>query len=108
MKKPYTSSVTTVGSNFMGGYALSCSSLNTLLLPKVGYFLSNNIDWSVPSARLGILKGKVLDASDLSDWKGLVTSGKTLYTNYIRDADKVILFGSDSIIAIARRRLLLR
>jgi hypothetical protein len=38
---------------------------------------------------LGVLKGRVLDSSDLSGWKALTAEGKTLYTNYIRDPELV-------------------
>ena len=88
---PDTSSVTSAGGSFMGGYAYDCSKLTSLILPAVGWFATHDIDWSVPSGRLGYLKGSVIKSSDLSDWKGLTTSGKTLYINYIRSADDVIL-----------------
>jgi len=74
-------------------YARGCSSLTELVLPAVGWFEDNNVNWSVPSGRLGVLKGRVLDSSDLSDWKALTVSGKTLYTNYIRDPDLVYYEG---------------
>ncbi len=86
---PDTSGLETVGSNFMAYYAQNCSSLTELVLPAVGWFKDNNVSWNVPSGRLGILKGRVLDSSDLSDWKALTVSGKTLYTNYIRNPELV-------------------
>jgi hypothetical protein len=86
---PDTSGFTSVGGLFMDSYAYGCSSLIELVLPAVGWFEDNNVDWSVPSDRLGALKGRVLDPDDLSDWKALTAEGKTLYTNYIRDPDLV-------------------
>jgi hypothetical protein len=58
-------------------------------LPAVGWFKDNNVNWSVPSNRLGVLKGRVLNSDDLSGWKALTAEGKTLYTNYIRDPELV-------------------
>jgi hypothetical protein len=52
-------------------YAYGCSSLTKLVLPAVGWFEDNNVDWSVPSGRLGVLEGHVLDSDDLSSWKAL-------------------------------------
>jgi uncharacterized protein YceK len=86
---PDTSSLTSVGSDFMNYYAWGCSSLTELVLPAVGWFKDNNVNWNVPSGRLGVLKGRVLDSSDLSGWQALTVSGKTLYTNYIRDPNLV-------------------
>jgi len=105
---PDTSSITSVGSVFMTDFAQYCSSLTRLELPAVGWFASNNVDWSVPSGRLNNLKGYVTNSTDLSDWQALVTTGNTLYTNYIRSSGDVILelppiFNP----AIGRRRLLL-
>ena len=94
---PDTSGITSVGSNFMYYYAGSTSGLLELLLPNAGYFLSNNVDWKVPSGRLGYLKGRVLDVGDLSDWRGLTTSGDTLYTNYIRSSSDVFYTVDNSI-----------
>ena len=89
---PDTSSVTSVGDDFMYKYAVDCSSLLRLELPSVGWFETNDVDWKVPSGRLNYLKGYVKNSTDLSDWKALTdTSGETLYTNYIRSTDDVIL-----------------
>ena len=88
---PDTSSLTSAGTSFMGYYAGSCTSLTRLELPAVGWFETHNIDWKVPSGRLGILKGYVKNSTDLSDWQALTdTSGETLYTNYIRSTANVI------------------
>lgn len=87
---PDTSGLTSAGSNFMDYCAANCSSLTQLTLPKAGWFKTNDVDWSVPSGRLGILKGEVLDGADLADWQALTVSGKTLYINYIRSASDVI------------------
>jgi hypothetical protein len=70
-------------------YADGCSSLTELVLPAVGWFEDNNVDWSVPAGRLGVLKGRVLNSDDLSGWKALTAEGKTLHTNYIRDPELV-------------------
>jgi hypothetical protein len=86
---PDTSGLTSVGDNFMRSYAEGCSSLTELVLPAVGWFKDNNVNWSVPAGRLGVLKGRVLDSSDLSSWQALTAEGKTLYTNYIRDPELV-------------------
>jgi len=86
---PDTSSLESVGTNFMAYYASGCSSLTKLVLPAVGWFEDNNVNWSVPSGRLGVLKGRVLNQDDLSGWKDLTAEGKTLYTNYIRDPELV-------------------
>jgi len=88
---PDTSSLTSVGTYFMYAYAYGCSSLTRLELPAAGGFVSNNINWSVPSGRLGYLKGYVSNSTDLSDWQDLTAETKTLYINYIRDSDDVIL-----------------
>ncbi|HUM44794.1 MAG TPA: hypothetical protein PKI14_17755, partial [Fervidobacterium sp.] len=69
------------------------SSLIELVLPAVGWFEDNNVNWSVPAGRLGVLKGRVLDSDDLSSWRALTAEGKTLYTNYIRDPDLVYYEG---------------
>ena len=87
---PDTSVITSVGDKFMYRYAYWCNALEKLILPKVGWFADNNIDWQVPSGRLGYLKGYVLNSADLTNWKALTAEGKTLYTNYIRSADNVI------------------
>jgi hypothetical protein len=86
---PDTSSLESVGDSFMYYYAQGCSSLTKLVLPAVGWFQDNNVDWSVPASRLGVLEGHVLDSDDLSSWQALTVSGKTLHTNYIRDPDLV-------------------
>lgn len=91
---PDTSSLTSVGTNFMASYAANCTSLAKLLLPKVGWFASNNVNWGVPSNRLGYLKGNVLKYADLAGWKALTANARTLYLNYIRDADDVIYIPS--------------
>ena len=90
---PDTSGLTSVGTNFMFYYANGCSSLIELVLPAVGWFEDNNVNWSVPAGRLGVLKGRVLDPDDLNSWKALTVSGKTLHTNYIRDPDLVYYEG---------------
>jgi hypothetical protein len=82
----------------MSNYADSCSSLERLELPVVGWFASNNVDWDVPSGRLNTLKGYVQNSTDLSDWQGEVSIGETLYTNYIRSTSDVIN-GAEFIIA---------
>ena len=90
---PDTSGLTSVGDFFMYGYAEGCSSLTSLILPAVGWFATHNIDWSVPSGRLGYLKGYVNNVTDRGNWRALTTSTSpnTLYINYIRSADDVIL-----------------
>ncbi|HMR73374.1 MAG TPA: hypothetical protein PKD68_05220, partial [Candidatus Saccharibacteria bacterium] len=88
---PNTSGLTSAGTNFMASYADSCSSLTSLLLPDTtGWFGTNNVDWSVPAGRLGVLKGYVKDAAGVSAWQGLTVSGKKLYTNYIRSVSNVM------------------
>jgi hypothetical protein len=88
---PDTSSLGSVGNYFMNSYAGGCSSLTELVLPAVGWFEDNNVNWSVPSSRLGVLKGRVLNRADLSGWRALTAEGKTLHTNYIRDPDLVYM-----------------
>ena len=78
-----------MGNYFMVYYARGCSSLTELLLPAVGWFEDNNVNWSVPSGRLGVLEGHVLNSDDLNGWRALTAEGKTLYTNYIRDPNLV-------------------
>jgi acyl-coenzyme A thioesterase PaaI-like protein len=92
---PDTSSLESVGDSFMYYYAQGCSSLTKLVLPAVGWFQDNNVDWSVPASRLGVLEGHVLDSDDLSSWQALTVSGKTLHTNYIRDPDLVYYGGTE-------------
>jgi len=103
---PKTANLTSVGSSFMRNYADACTSLERLELPEAGWFAGNNVDWNVPSGRLNTLKGYVKKSTDLSNWQDLVVSGKTLYTNYVRDTDDVILESSFNP-AFAHRRLLL-
>jgi hypothetical protein len=89
---PDTSGLTSVGNSFMAYYARDCSPLTELVLPAVGWFEDHNVNWSVPSGRLGNLKGRVLNSDDLSGWKALTASGKTLHTNYIRDPELVYCY----------------
>jgi len=90
---PDTSGLTSVGINFMSAYASGCSKLISLVLPAVGWFATHDIDWSVPSGRLGYLKGYANNVTDRDNWRALTTSTSpnTLYINYIRSADDVIL-----------------
>lgn len=87
---PDTSSITNAGSSFMASYAQNCSSLLRLELPAVGWFATHDVNWSVPSGRLGYLKGYVSNSTDEAAWKALTASTKTLYLNYIRSSDDVI------------------
>ena len=89
---PDTSGLTSVGNYFMYGYADGCSSLTSLILPdSTGRFGSYNVNWSVPSGRLGYLYGYTPDSTSQTAWRALTVSGKTLYTNYIRAEDHVLL-----------------
>ena len=88
---PDTSWLTSVGNYFMYSYASQCTSLTSLILPSAWRFLTKNRGWSVPSDRLWVLKWKVIDPTDLTDRKGLTTSGKTLHINYIQDPNNVEL-----------------
>jgi hypothetical protein len=97
---PDTSGFTSVGSYFMTFYAFGCSSLTSLILPdSTGWFGSNNIDWSVPAARLGYLNGYTPDSTSQTAWRALTVFGKTLYTNYIRAEDHVLLSTTPVIVA---------
>ena len=89
---PDTSGLTSVGDDFMSSYADGCSSLTSLILPdSTGWFGSHNVDWSVPSGRLGYLYGYTPNSTSQTAWRALTVSGKTLYTNYIRAEDHVLL-----------------
>ena len=89
---PDTSGLTSVGDFFMSYYAENCGSLTSLILPSsTGWFGSNNIDWRVPSGRLGLLYGYAPDSTSQTAWQGLTVSGKTLYTNYIQATDHVLI-----------------
>jgi len=89
---PDTSELTSIGTYFMASYAQDCASLTSLILPVgTGWFGSNNVDWSVPSGRLGYLYGYTPDSTSQTAWRALTVSGKTLYTNYIRAEDHVLL-----------------
>jgi len=89
---PDTSGLTSVGTYFMGYYAYGCSSLTSLILPdSTGRFGSYNVNWSVPSGRLGYLYGYTPNSTSQTAWRALTVSGKTLYTNYIRAEDHVLL-----------------
>lgn len=90
---PDTSGLTSVGTDFMYAYAYNCTSLTSLILPAVGWFAGHDINWSVSSGRLGSLKGYVSNTTDEDNWRALTTSTSpnTLYINYIRSADDVIL-----------------
>lgn len=89
---PDTSGLESVGSLFMYGYASGCSSLTSLILPVgTGWFGSYNVNWSVPSGRLGSLYGYTPDSTSQTAWRALTVSGKTLYTNYIRAEDHVLI-----------------
>jgi len=86
---PDTSRLTTVGNYFMYSYAYGCSSLTSLILKgDTGWFSSHNISWGVPSSRLNYLYG-YCEPAYLTNWQGLTTSGKTLYTNYIQSPSYV-------------------
>jgi len=87
---PDTSGLTSVGDYFMRAYASGCTSLTSFMLPSAtGWFESHNISWSVPSSRFGYLYGYAPNATSQTAWQALTASGKTLYTNYIRDYDHV-------------------
>jgi hypothetical protein len=89
---PDTSGITSVGTYFMSSYAYNCSSLTSLILPdSTGWFGSHNVSWSVPSGRLGYLYGYTPNSTSQTAWRALTVSGKTLYTNYIRAEDHVLL-----------------
>jgi len=89
---PDTSRLTSVGNYFMYYYAYGCTSLTSLILPdSTGWFGSYNVDWSVPSGRLGYLYGYTPNSTSQTAWRALTVSGKTLYTNYIRAEDHVLL-----------------
>ena len=89
---PDTSGLTSVGFIFMPSYAQDCSSLTSLILPdSTGWFGSHDVSWSVPSGRLGYLYGYTPDSTSQTAWRALTVSGKTLYTNYIRAEDHVLL-----------------
>ena len=89
---PDTSGLTTVGDSFMSYYAYDCTSLTSLILPdSTGWFGSYNVSWSVPSGRLGYLYGYTPNSTSQTAWRALTVSGKTLYTNYIRAEDHVLL-----------------
>jgi len=83
--------LTSAGSSFMFSYATNCSALLRLELPAAGWFVGHDISWNVPSGRLNYLKGYVDNSTDLTAWQALTASTKTLYTNYVRSADNVIL-----------------
>ena len=86
---PDTSGLTTVGDYFMSYYAGDCTGLTSLILKgDTGWFSSHNISWSVPSSRLNYLYA-YCDSAYLTNWQGLTTSGKTLYTNYIQSPSYV-------------------
>jgi len=73
-------------------YAGNCSGLTSLILPdSTGWFGSHNVNWSVPSGRLGYLYGYTPNSTSQTAWRALTVSGKTLYTNYIRAEDHVLL-----------------
>ena len=87
---PDTSGLTSVGNYFMAYYAYDCTSLTSLMLPSAtGWFGDYNIDWSVPSSRLGYLYGYAPNAPSQTAWQALTASGKTLYTNYIQSSSYV-------------------
>jgi hypothetical protein len=89
---PDTSGLTKVGTYFMYAYAGNCGSLTSLILPdSTGWFGSHNVNWSVPSGRLGYLYGYAPDSASQTAWRALTVSGKTLHTNYIRAEDHVLL-----------------
>ena len=89
---PDTSGFTSIGDYFMDYYAGECSSLTSLILPdSTGWFGSHNVDWNVPSGRLGYLYGYTPNSTSQTAWRALTVSGKTLYTNYIRAENHVLL-----------------
>ena len=97
---PDTSGLISVGILFMDDYAYNCSSLTSLILPdSTGWFGSHNVNWSVPSGRLGYLYGYTPDSTSQTAWRALTVSGKTLYTNYIRAEDHVLLSTTPVIVA---------
>lgn len=89
---PDTSGITSAGYSFMDYYAYDCSKLTSLILPdSTGWFGSHNVSWSVPEGRLGYLYGYTPNSTSQTAWRALTVSGKTLYTNYIRAEDHVLL-----------------
>jgi len=83
----------TVGTYFMTDYAYNCTSLTKLILPAdPAYFEDHNKGWSVPSERLNYLKGYVPNATSKTAWEALTAEGKTLYLNYIRDVNNVLIY----------------
>jgi len=88
---PDLASLSSAGGAFMALYANGCTSLERLELGAIGWFASNNVDWSVPVGRLNNLKGYVQNSTDLSDWQGEVSFGETLFTNYVRSTSDVVL-----------------
>jgi hypothetical protein len=89
---PDTSGLASVGNGFMAYYAGNCSGLTSLILPdSTGRFGSYNVNWSVPSGRLGYLYGYTPNSTSQTAWRALTVTGKTLYTNYIRAEDHVLL-----------------
>jgi len=97
---PDTSGLTSVGNYFMSYYASSCSSLTSLHLNgDVGWFSGHDIDWDVPSGRLGYLYG-YCNSDYLSNWRALTAETKTLYINYIQDSDDVLSEGTSNCVTV--------
>jgi hypothetical protein len=89
---PDTSGLTSAGIDFMLNYASGCNALEKYILPEnTGWFIPRNVNWSVPAGRLGVLKGIAPTPQAVADWQALTVSGKTLYTNYIRNAADILL-----------------
>ena len=88
---PYLPKLEDASSAIMEDYAENCNSLKVLKLPsEPSYFKDNNVNWNIPSNRLGTLIGETYYSANVEAWQELTISGKTLYTNYIRSADFIV------------------
>lgn len=93
---PDTSNLTSVGSNFMSNY-IQYSYVSGVPdpfwyeLPAVGWFATNNVSWNAHYNLNGRTKARVRRAVDYDNWSQLVTSGKTLHTNYVRSSSDIEL-----------------
>ncbi|WP_461247473.1 LPXTG cell wall anchor domain-containing protein [Treponema sp. R6D11] len=89
---PDLSSVSKATGTIMDGYSLYCENLSTYVATGgVGLYSTKNIDFArSPGTGSSNKLQIVVPAEFESDWKNLITSGKTLFTNGIKNADDVI------------------
>ncbi|WP_461246114.1 MBG domain-containing protein, partial [Treponema sp. R6D11] len=109
---PNTENIASVGTNFMKNFASLCSGLNFLTTSaSPAWFATHDVDFSVPSSRLGYIKLHIDKTDSESDseyrakyyaWLALEDQYRTLHINYIRSPYNIIPTTSLGAVAITK------